>query len=120
MISHFRQAAKNSPEHRVSRTTCSRGKPSALVALVGLEDQVALLARADAVRGLNWENEDLAVANIAGAGVLEHGVDHYLHVFVLNDDGPRARQVHHDRAATRLRRPQGHEVGENRHAAANS
>src|SRR6187402_3359849 len=54
--------------------------------LVQLEDGLPVLAGADANRLLHRQHEDLAVADLARAGVLEDRLDDHVLVFVLDDD----------------------------------
>src|SRR5918996_677378 len=51
-----------------------------------LEDFLSVLAGADANRLLDRKDEDLAVADLARAGVLEDRLDDHRLVFVLDDD----------------------------------
>src|SRR5215211_209610 len=65
-----------------ARTAVVSGRD--LLLRVGLEDFLALLARADSDRLIDGDHEDLAVTDIACACVLEDGLDHHGLVLVLD------------------------------------
>src|SRR5205807_767779 len=68
----------------VIRTTV-RGWLTVSIPVVQLEHFVATLSGAHAVRFLNREYEQLAVARLARAGVSQHGFHDLFHIFVTHD-----------------------------------
>src|ERR671918_147693 len=83
MSEHMGVAATTGPaRHQPDRLWLRRD----LVLRVGLQNRLPALAGADANRLLHRQDEDLAVADLAGAGVLEDRLDDDALVLVLDHD----------------------------------